>query len=225
VPIPVLSYAAYIQGDCQMRNDDFAGQKFVKAIKGQAINGYAEIPIRGRRYRFDNNAPATARSLWSYWAADKIAELCPTGHCVLAPIPNTSAIVGTPASYGTFALARAAAERVGRLASVHDALRWTTAMPASHAGGTRRPEILYANLTYLPGGSNEPYILVDDVVTTSGHVQACRAMLESQGKSVIAAVCGAHTVYEQLNDVFNVPTFHAPDFDPRYPFGFRPVGN
>ncbi len=63
--------------------------------------------------------------------------------------------------------------------AVADVLRWKTPKTPSHIGGSCSGEALYDNLTVL--GTLQPgvrYVLVDDVFTGGGHLQASKRRLE-----------------------------------------------
>jgi predicted amidophosphoribosyltransferase len=90
--------------------------------------------------------------------------------------------------------AQALAAELGMGAMVVDALRWSEPLlSASAAGGMRDPQHLLDRLRVV-GTFPEArlrYVLVDDVVTSGGHLQACGAMLRAHGQRVeLAAVAG-----------------------------------
>ena len=65
-------------------------------------------------------------------------------------------------------------------------------------------------------------MLVDDVCTSGGHLQACAAKLTAAGYVADYAVCGAKTFDEQQDDPFSLPPITLEDFVPgSNRFGFK----
>ena len=75
-------------------------------------------------------------------------------------------------------------------------LRWDEPMPsASQEQGPRDPAELYPHLE-LRGTlrhRQRTHVLVDDVLTTGGHLRACAAFLASRGVVAGFAVCAARS--------------------------------
>jgi predicted amidophosphoribosyltransferase len=78
-------------------------------------------------------------------------------------------------------------------AIVADLLRWSEAMTPAHiALGSRDPEDLYRRLRLrgrLP--PDRRVVLIDDVIASGSHLRAAAAFLESQGATIVKAICAA----------------------------------
>jgi orotate phosphoribosyltransferase len=100
--------------------------------------------------------------------------------CAGAPLPLSIACRGLAAKNVDVAVA--------------DVSRWKTPKTPSPSGGSRSGEALYDNPT-VPG-TLQPgvrYVLVDDVFTGGGHLQASKRRLEEAGATVDLAVCAGKT--------------------------------
>ncbi len=100
---------------------------------------------------------------------------------------------------------------------VHPMLRWRSKLARAHEGGSRRPWWLYPVLAFVPPPEGTPrrVVLVDDMCTDGGHMQACAAMLSRNGRGYIAdyGMCGGRRT-AQLADPFSVPQITFEDFVP-----------
>jgi predicted amidophosphoribosyltransferase len=86
---------------------------------------------------------------------------------------------------------------------------------ASKQGGTRHPQILYDNLSLtakLP--KKREFILIDDVKTTGGHLQAARSMFLDREGVCDLAVCAARTVKVQSPQIFGPDIEELADWRP-----------
>jgi hypothetical protein len=112
---------------------------------------------------------------------------------VLVPIPNSDRLRGSLGVSCTFSLAEAIAKELRITAVVSDTLRWNRPQCPAHRGGYRDPETLRRELVLMgavPGGS---VVLVDDVVTSGGHILAAAAKLAGAGVQCSEAICFART--------------------------------
>jgi hypothetical protein len=168
--------------------------KFVDALKNKELDGSADVLIKGgepkRRLTSQNAGDAFD------WFAEMVVPLLrqelATTRVVLVPIPNCDCTEDVTASR-TSALATAVARRASGVL-VSDVLRWRRRLPPARSGqGSRDPVSLYQNLRLRPGWGplSRPYVLVDDVVTTGGHLRACAAFLHNHGAKVERAICAA----------------------------------
>ncbi|MGY4434949.1 putative amidophosphoribosyltransferase [Bradyrhizobium sp. F1.13.1] len=102
------------------------------------------------------------------WAAAKIIALGAQAK-ILIPIPCSKTIVASPEDFRTFKIAQELAARVPN-ATATSVLRFVEPRPSSREeGGSRDPNILYANLTLtraIPAGQ---VVLIDDIMTSGGH--------------------------------------------------------
>jgi phosphoribosylpyrophosphate synthetase len=201
------------------RRADYNAHDFVFAVKDRQLNGYAWIPCRGiQRYVNNGNRDLTLQ-LFGEMAADIEVEPLPIADPCLIPVPNGYATIDGPPPR-TLAQARAYAVALGGAAKAVDLFRWAHVMPsASRQGGTRDPQQLYEALRTRAEGLKElvrdrPCALVDDVLTSGGHLQACAAALKDLGHRAVVAVVAGVSDQEQIGNPFGVRMEEIEDFTP-----------
>ena len=191
MPIRVVSFCIYPTHRCNWRPADHDAHKFIDAIKDRPINGFAYIPVPDNWCSFDDNT----RHRVVGWFADMVAEYFKTDPILhhpatLVPVPNSCADVNFRCPTRTAVLANAIANRLGAGWRCRDVLRWRKLLPAANEnGGTRDPAGLYRNLAFVESLDFDRAILVDDVVSSGGHLRACSAKLRVEGCEVEWAFC------------------------------------
>jgi hypothetical protein len=206
----VVTFCTYCTAGGYTEQDTYHAAKFGKAIKGDGVKGWAEIPvpIGGRRQRLEE----ANRGAVFGWFGEMAAAHIPARPLVLIPVPGSKAITIDEVRAGaTFRLARAVAMRCAR--SVETLLRWRHPMQSARSGGERRAEMLLPNLV-IDGEPSAPVVLVDDVCTSGGHLQAAAAAICRAGGEVLFAVCAAQSEsVEQPGGAFAVRERELDDVD------------
>jgi predicted amidophosphoribosyltransferase len=136
------------------------------------------------------------------------------GPVTLIPVPNSSCALTNTIVSRTLSQAQALANNLNHT-TVLDCLRWKQPQAsASSGGGTRHPQLLYGNLALTAQVPSSNLILVDDVSTSGGHLQAARAILQSQKGKCDLAICAARTVWDQSEEPFSTSEQQIPDWSP-----------
>ena len=224
MPLPVSSLVAYLtrghEDGIEWRPKDFETAKFIKAIKGDPIKGYAQILWNGRYHRIEDgkDGRVVAFQLFGEMAADYLRRqhaglLADT--LTFVPIPSSQTTLASPADhlFVSLVLAKKLAAACGKQAEVEDVLRWQSQMSSARSGGTRAPGYLYDHLvvTKKPLGTS-PHILIDDVCTSGGHLRAAATRLKEAGANVVLALCAGRTVHDQVDDPYQILEVIAPDY-------------
>lgn len=227
MPLRVAALAAYRSS---LRTDpwtqgDYDAVKFIKAIKREPFEGFATVLVHDQHRHLDETTALQATGWFGEWAAAWLRrQLGPTDY-VLVPVPssrttpNTMHLVRKTAPYR---LAAATHRHSSARSYIQDILCWDEPMDSARKGGTRDCEQLFAHLRYFPKRYEKhalPHVLVDDVVTTGGHLRAAACFLRLTGRNVVAGLCAGRTTIERPNGVFDLPEEELPDFEPPQPSG------
>lgn len=195
-------YPSYAGLGIHWNDDDWRAYKMVKALKGEPFKGYADVRRpTGQPIRISETNPTGAFRVFGEWGAAKLQQLGLKGGW-LVPVPSSTCL-----ALGSDVKGRGLASAIAHRApgfTVLEALCWGAALQKSSAGGPRDFDTLYANLRIqqkLPAGN---IILVDDVITTGGHLLACAAGLRHFGGQVEHALCAAQTVPQQPTNMFAI---------------------
>lgn len=214
MPITVVSFATYLtRYDEPPRDDDYNALKFVKAIKGEPINGWAWVPFQGVRRKLNDANADNAIGWFGSLAGEYIAGLGLRGAVCLLPIPNSPCTATNGKVSRTTRLAEAIAAHLPN-SQVCDLLRWRRVLPSARKGGSRDPAVLYNNMVLTSALPKGKVILVDDVRTTGAHLRAAAAKVIAEGGKCSLSVCAGRTVLAQEDEPFSILGEEFPDFVP-----------
>lgn len=228
MPLRVKSMEQYLTEAVQeMRPKDYTALQIVKAVKGRDPGGFQkQVKYKNILYAFGPGNPEGAVNLWTEWCANILRSAIEYENEPLAivPVPNSNAIAGDTSGFRTFELAQRIAAQMGGNVIAIDELRWSEKMKPASTGGTRLAYDLYPRLIFEKKAPIEvERVLIDDVLTSGGHLQASSAKLRENGINLQAALSCGRTTHVQITDPFNVPIEELPDFDPKDPFGFNAI--
>lgn len=169
----------------------------VKALKGDAINGYFDFKIGDKMRRFDQSNVAEFVERIPRALARMIARHHPS-EATLVPIPNSHVVSATTPRFKTLELARKVADHSAGKLTVAPALAFREVQKKSREGGPRQAshfEKAY-KIVQRPKG---PIILLDDVCTSGGHLIAAHWLLHHEQNSPVVLACTfGRTTKEQL---------------------------
>jgi hypothetical protein len=220
MPLRVVSCCTYLTGTDGIvwRPRDYDAHDFIMAVKGWTIGGFAQIPCRGRIHRIDDGNRDLALQLFARMITDLARGeegLAPP--VVLVPVPNSACHLGSSQLPRTRAQAEALARELGPGATVWDGLRWTAPLaPARSERGTRDPGTIFERLARcaIPPRPASRVVLIDDLLATGGHLQACAAMFRRWGCAAGLALAAGRSDPEPADDPFGVRLDLLADFSP-----------
>ncbi len=215
MPLKVVCFARYLSGSgVKWRPCDHDVHKFIQALKGDTINKYAKVPIRGKKLGLSNANAADAIKWFGQMASDYLKGTSIKPPLYFVPIPNSTSLKTSPHQPRTALLASSLATEFGA-GEVLDVLRCEKELVSARKGGPRDAVSLYRNLVLK--GKIPPkaqIVFVDDVMTLGGHLQAGRTLVEEHGAVVKLAICAGRTVLEPTAECFEVIELEIDDFRP-----------
>jgi len=229
--LTVVSCCTYLTDAAEVawRPVDYDAHDFVMAVKGRSINGYAYVPCGGTIHRIEDSNRDMALDLFARAVAAHVLDYGLDRPIALVPVPNSRADVrATTAAPRTLEQAQALARHLGPHARVADVLRWRSRMLSARAlEGPRDPQSLFDELLLvgdlprrvhgaIAAPTRHTVVLVDDVMTSGGHLQAAAAVLRAAETCEIAcAVVAGRSDKTQVNNPFAVRVEALPDFTPQ----------
>ncbi len=169
--------------------------KFTRAVKSARINGYCHIPNGYGRLRIEQDNVAAARMAFGHWLMGTANGEAPEGYAIV-PVPSKDAIMDVCGPFRhSGMMAEALAGQVHR-PTVHDILRYSEPMQKASEGGPRSESAIFEKMRVLGEIPAQRIILVDDVVTQGGHINAARRRLEAGGATVVCGIVCGRTVWD-----------------------------
>ena len=194
-------YPSYAESGEAWGGTDFVAFKFVQALKGNAINGYAWLPRPVKPLKIDSTDCSAAFTVFGEWGAQQVAQIG-IQNPRLVSVPSSSSIALGTDEKGR-KLASCIAERApGSITS--EMLHWHEAHGKTADSGSRDPAVLLENLRVQQGVPPSNIILIDDVATSGGHLLACARALRFFGHTVEHAICAAQTVWTHPHDMWAI---------------------
>jgi hypothetical protein len=194
--IDVTTFCRYLtRKNQEWRDEDWAGLKLVKAIKGKPVKGYAHFNIDGFRGKVDQESASQAVQ----WFGELVGRMCSGSRCdvFFCPIPDSGCTIAANRPSKVLSLVQSALQRVDG-PKLWDGLRWARQVPKAAETNIRDPQFYYDALTTTTVVPSRPeIILFDDVCTSGAHLKAAAARIREQGGSCNHAVCFARTALDQ----------------------------
>jgi predicted amidophosphoribosyltransferase len=207
MPLNVRCRAQYLTAPvANMRGIDYDAIHLVKAVKGLDLssNSYAYVSISGQQVRITEANKDQAMDWFAEWAAEQAVSLS-AGPKIFIPIPSSKSTPDTPANFRTAVIA----DKIAALcpdATAMPALRFKSPRPSSREeGGSRSADVLHGEMVLVRTLPQSDVILIDDVMTSGGHLKSAAWLVEDQGLSVTGAICCGRTAHTQLDNPFSVP--------------------
>jgi predicted amidophosphoribosyltransferase len=220
MPLRVVSCCTYLTSTEGIiwRPRDYDAHDFVLAVKAKSINGYCQVPCRGQVHRIHNENRDLALEVFANLIEDAIGrEEWTRARFILVPVPNSLTHLASQTPPRTAAQAEALTAKFNGRASVWDVLRWTEPMLSARSqGGTRDPQALFDKLIIVRGRArrSDRAVLVDDTLTSGGHLQACAAVLQRAGIECDLALAAGRSDRTQVHEPFSIRSDVLADFTP-----------
>lgn len=189
----VRSFLAYPSYDRET-SADWMAYNVTMALKGGDFKGYADITIAGESQRITAHNTLPIVNLFGRKVVRAVGQQDPGTAIFILPSSGCTEF-GEDQKAERFANAITLANPP---IPVLMPFRWVEVLPkAAGGGGPRHPDVLRNKMRFRPQQGITRAFLVDDVMTTGGHLQAASRLLHAHGVATVAAVCFARTVWER----------------------------
>lgn len=188
-------------------NVHFRARNLVKGVKREQFGGYSDWRAKNKNQVLRQYSNEQGNKLALAVAASKLVDLFDAAGiqtALVVPVPSSQTI-NPGADYTGIRLAREIeARRPGLVAT--PVLYFDSPQPSAHdGGGERRWHMILPHLRGTPIAAAGQVVLLDDVLTSGGHLRACRRFLDGKGRDPTDAFVIGRTVWERPADMFAVP--------------------
>ncbi len=185
----------------------FQARNLVKGVKREAFGGYSEWVAQPSGRRLRQVANEAGNKLALSVASAKLAKMMDDAGIIdayLVPVPSSQTIAPGGDFTGARLVAAIHARRPGLVPA--PILHFDKVQPRAHDGnGERRWQMIMPHLRSGAFAPKSKVVLVDDVMTSGGHLRACARFLADQGVHVVDAFVIGRTVWERPIDMFKIP--------------------
>ncbi|WP_147391876.1 hypothetical protein [Paracoccus onubensis] len=195
--VSLVGYPSYQESGLQFDKQDWVAHNLVKALKGKEFRGYSNVKINGTNHRItkDNRQPVI--DLFGS-AISKYMKRLPAGAAVFI-VPSSDCL-----EFSDDPKAQSIAASIASAGCEHRVFipfRWSSRLPKAVDGGNRNYQFLAQHLELHPPPHVANVVLIDDVVTTGGHLRACSEVCRRHNIVVSSAICFARTVWDRPEDI------------------------
>lgn len=200
--LKVISLCCYLTDGLAWQNPrqvDHDALKMVKALKGDTINGYFQRSHG--RYTDENKHVFAEERVPEFMLA--ALQMHIKTRAIIVPVPNSHVINVNSQNFKTLELAQRVCNLSNGQFQTKPLLVFRKPQIKARNGGPRFASSVAPEYV-VTGATRSPIILLDDVLTTGGHMVAACRRLEAQSSLPILGITFGHTVHEQRPDPIGI---------------------
>ena len=173
--------------------------KFCRAVKRRAINGSCTIPTKDGQQVIRPENVGFARTLFGTFIRNVLRQHYGV-EILLVPVPSKDGLEQSKSFRSLDMTIEAMPEPLKSL--VDGCVRFTQQLQPANAGGPRGKDALLPYMKTNRRLDGERIVIIDDILTTGGSVQATIQKIEDAGGVVIAAIVCGYTVSDSIRPPF-----------------------